>query len=136
MSEANKNTAIRLLIDIWRDGKFDVLPEICHADVQRRHSRLPASGFDEYRTVVGHYRAAFTELVYDLHSVIVDGDRVAIRYTVSGHHTGAFGPIPATGLRSSIECIDWYRFRDGKIAEIWTQFDEFGLLMKLGVIKA
>lgn len=135
MQHDNKKQGLRLLIDVWQYGDFSALPEICHDDVQRHHERMPASGLAQYQQVIQHYRQAFTELKYDVKTVIAENGNVAIRYVVAGHHTGAFGPIPPTGVRSSLECIDWYRFRDGKIAEIWTMFDELGMLMKLGVIK-
>ena len=130
----NKQQGIRLLHDVWQNGNFVCLSELVHEDVRRHHERMPANNIEEYQRVVAYYRAAFSDLRYDIKHVIGEGDKVAILYDVTGTHTGPLGQIPATGVRDSVGCIDVYVFRDGRMSDIYTAFDELGLLMKLGVL--
>lgn len=131
-----KQKAVSLLVDVWQNGDYAKLPLICQPNVKRHHERIPANGIDEYCKVVGFYRQAFSDLRYEIREIIAEGNKVAVVYMVTGTHTGPMGNIPATGVRDTIGCFDFYIFSDGLMSEIFTEFDELGLLIKLGVMKA
>lgn len=92
-----------------------------------------AQDLDEYRTLY-HPDAVlhgFAPVVLDS---IADGDRVAMRFLVTGTHQGEFQGIPATGRSMAVQGMTILHFRDGKIAERWNQFDQMGLMQQLGVM--
>ena len=80
------------------------------------------------------YRVAFPDMRYRFLHLAESSDNVALIYEVQATHLGHFGQIPPTGITDVMTCLDFFRFRDGKISEIWTMFDELGLLIKMGVI--
>jgi predicted ester cyclase len=129
-----KNKAVSLLLDVWQNGDFSKLPELCQPDVQRYHDRHGAIGLDQFRIAIEYYRHAFSDLAYDIKSIIAEGNSVAVVYTTTGTHTGPLGHIPATGQRDTIWSIDMFEFRDGLISAVYMSFDELGLLIKLGVM--
>lgn len=53
---------------------------------------------------------------------IAEGDRVVIRWTLTGTAEGESGPVPViyTG-------IDIFRIADGRLAELWQNADDLGL---------
>jgi predicted ester cyclase len=68
-----------------------------------------------------------------VHDVIVDGDRVAGRGTISGTHRGEFMGIPATGKPINVAYIDIWRAEGDKMVENWVQIDLLGIMQQLGV---
>jgi steroid delta-isomerase-like uncharacterized protein len=81
------------------------------------------------------YRAGFPDLRFEPEDYIADGDRVAVRCTVTGTNTGDFLGMPATGKRMTIETIDIVRFGDdGLSQEHWGLADVMGMMQQLGVV--
>lgn len=67
------------------------------------------------------FQAGFPDTRHTLHDVIAEGDRVALRVSAEGTHTGtAFGHA-ATGGRFRNDSIVIYRIEDGRIAEKWSR---------------
>ena len=81
--------------------------------------------------VVGALRAAFSEVRVTIDDVLVDGDRVALRYRYAGRHSGELFGIPGTGRRFEFAGIGIVRVADGKIAEYWREEDMLGLQRQL-----
>src|SRR5262245_2530199 len=62
-------------------------------------------------------------MVPDFHTTIEDlvgsGDRVAVRGSTSGNHTGQIPGVPPTNRAVAFTWCAIYRFSDGKIVERW-----------------
>jgi predicted ester cyclase len=67
--------------------------------------------------------------------MIVKGNKVALRIPFMGTHTGKFRGMEPTGRRISVTETVFMRIDDGKIAEIWEDYDEYGLRVQLGLLK-
>jgi len=67
-----------------------------------------------------------------LDEVVAENDIVAVRYRWEGTHSGTFLGIPATGRRAAVRGMDFYRFKNGRIAEHWDNMDELSMLTQLG----
>jgi steroid delta-isomerase-like uncharacterized protein len=83
---------------------------------------------------------AFTSSFPDLHHEIVDlvaeGDKVAVRFNVTGTHKGELQGIPPTGKKVSFIAMDFITLIDNKIAEDWLSVDMMGLMQQIGAIPA
>jgi predicted ester cyclase len=87
-------------------------------------------------------RRAFSELAWEVHDVVEDGDLVVVFSTMSGRHTGpfvAYGPdarvkvvFPPRGRRFAVTQTHWFRMREGKVAEHWANRDDLGMGEQLG----
>ena len=78
--------------------------------------------------------AAFPDVQYDLHDLLAEGDRVAVRYTMRGTHRGELMGIPATGRKVAMPVTTIYRIANGQIAELWETYDALGLLQQIGAL--
>jgi steroid delta-isomerase-like uncharacterized protein len=92
----------------------------------------PSVGHQGQRERTARLLTAFSEPRFDLHEVIGEGDKVAVRWTFYGTHTGPFGPIPATGKTISMSGITIYALSKGKITEARSSFDQLGMMQQLG----
>ncbi len=88
-------------------------------------------------------RAWFSDLAFEIHEVVAEGDLVVVHNTMSGCQTGPavmYGEdgvvqvMPATGKRFASAQTHWLRVRDAKIVEHWANRDDQGTAMQLGWI--
>jgi predicted ester cyclase len=78
--------------------------------------------------------AAFPGSRLDFHEVLAAGDRVTIRFTLSGRHTADFMDVPATGREITLPGITILRFDGPTCVERWSSADMLGLLVQLGAV--
>ena len=77
------------------------------------------------------FRAAMPDYDVQHQDLLVDGDKVAVRNTVSGTHQGAFMGHAPTGRRIEMRTMDVHQVRDGKIVTTWHLEDFAGLMAQL-----
>ncbi|MDT4914218.1 MAG: hypothetical protein QOC66_3346 [Pseudonocardiales bacterium] len=68
--------------------------------------------------------------------LLVDGDRAAVRFVLTGTHQGELFGAAGTGRALEVEGITVLRFVDGRVAERWNRLDDVALLTQLGLLPA
>ena len=100
----------------------------------------PAPGHEPtlagFKQKVAGFKAIFPDLAEDLQDIIACGDTVATRWVVTGSLQQEFMGILPSGQRIRVEGMNFYRLKDGRVTDIWTQFDGVGLMAQLGAIPA
>jgi predicted ester cyclase len=79
--------------------------------------------------------AAFADLTITVFDQVAEGDKVATRWELSGHHTGQFLDIPASGRYASFTATTVDRVQQGKIIEHWADSDFTGFLQRLAKVE-
>jgi len=121
----------------FRAGDQATIDELCdpglvdHNPAPDQEPRL--AGFKQK---VAGYKAIFPDLEEDLQDIIASGDTVATRWVVTGTQQREFMGIPATGQAIRVEGMNFYRLKDGRLTDIWTQFDAVGMMQQLGAMPA
>ncbi|GAA4747015.1 hypothetical protein GCM10025783_18870 [Amnibacterium soli] len=83
------------------------------------------------RSAIALFRQAMPDYDVRHEDVLVDGDRVAVRNTVSGTHLGAFMGHEPTGRRIEMRTMDVHQVRNGRIVTTWHLEDFAGLMAQL-----
>jgi steroid delta-isomerase-like uncharacterized protein len=65
---------------------------------------------------------------------MAEGDRVTVRWTWNGTHTGTFNGIPPSHKQVSNDGTVIYQVKDGKIVRNWLLMDRLGVLQQIGLI--
>lgn len=117
----------------WNQGNLAVLDELLTPDFQGHDPSSPTGvvSRDQVRAILTQIRSAFPDVRREALDHVAAGDRVAVRWRVSGTHRGAFGNIPPTGRRIDVTGITFYRLVGGRIAEEWVQMDAAALNRQL-----
>jgi predicted ester cyclase len=68
-------------------------------------------------------RAALDGIEGNVEDMVVEGDRVAWRWTVTGRHTGELAGLPPSGAQVAVRGVNFQRIRDGVVIEHWTAID-------------
>ncbi len=83
--------------------------------------------------MVAMERKAFPDLHMEIDDMIAEGDKMAVRYTYTGTFKGDFMGIPPTGKKFNMPHAMFYRFKDGKQAEVAMFLDMLSWYRQLGV---
>jgi predicted ester cyclase len=137
----------RRSVQIMATGSFADFEEVVHPAARNREDvdEPPASrgrGPAAFYATALWLRGAYSDLAWEEHDVVQDGDLVVIHVTMSGRHTGEFvsyGPdarpaqaFPPTGRRFATTQSHWLRIADGKVIEHWANRDDLGTAVQLG----
>jgi steroid delta-isomerase-like uncharacterized protein len=136
-TEENKAIVRHYLDEVWNKGNVSIIDEVM-APTYARYMNASGAYLDRERQKqrMSGMRQAFSELALTLEDITAEGDKVTIRVTLQGTHTGNFMGVPATGKQVAIEAIDILRLVDSKVVEHWGVMDTFGLMQQLGVVPA
>lgn len=137
MTEAeNLAVALRFNQEVQCAGNLDVLGEVIDPGVVH-HSAFPGqpAGVEGVRQSVVSLLEAFPDLSLTPDDSVAQGDKVWIRFNITGTHKGRFLDIEPTGRRFAMQEYFVARFRDGRIAEIWSMQDRLSFFRQLGVIE-
>ncbi|MET9214768.1 MULTISPECIES: ester cyclase [unclassified Nocardia] len=148
---ANEHSAIADLavrsIQIMGAGELADFEEVVHPEAYNREGvqEPPAcrgNGPAAFYATALWLRQAFADLSWQVHTVVTEGDVVAVHVTMAGLQIGPFvaydvnGDVaqafPATGESFAITQTHWIRVVDGKVVEHWANRDDLGMSMQLG----
>jgi predicted ester cyclase len=118
-------------------GNIDAMDELVAQDYVD-HNPPPFPGLGAGREGL---KAAFqifwkaTPGRHEIEEQVAEGDLVVTRLTAHGRHEGELpGPVPATGRDIHQTAVAIHRIENGRIAEHWSDRDDLGLMVQLGVI--
>src|SRR6185295_19241165 len=95
----------------------------------------PMRGPGGYLAIIGMMRSGFSDIQWSLEDSVVEENKVAARFIMTGTHNGTFFGAPPTGKAIKIQAINFYRFSNGQIIEEYGQPDMLGLLQQIGAVQ-
>ncbi|MGA5065560.1 ester cyclase [Streptomyces exfoliatus] len=113
---------------------IDAVDAMCTADYPEHDPSLSSYDLDlaqakaENRQILEAFEPMATN-----ESLVPEGGMVCARVSFKGRHVGTYQGVEATGREVSGTGHATFRCEDGKLAEIWWNFDDLGML-QLGVI--
>lgn len=138
MSVHNKTALRRLFEEAWNLGNLDVVNEILSPDFVGHFLPTGVPGGPEgFRMYITGYRTAFPDLHMQIDDMIAEGDKVALRITFHGTHTGPLMQLAPTHNEVTLGAMIIARFdADGRYTEGWGEHDKLALMQQLDVVPA
>ncbi len=121
MSEVESKNRIlmrRIYAEMWNRGDLAVAREIF----------AQPEGVEGF---VKEFLAAFPDLQHTVEEMVAEGNRVAVRFSARGTHTGRWRQYPATGKVVSYTGITLASFEEGKITRHQTWWDTLELIEQI-----
>jgi len=133
-TEVNK-AVVHRFNEALNNGNFDLFDELLTPDFVRH---CQASGDqqinspEEYKRFNEQWVTTFPDLHTTSHFLVAEGDMVAAYATTTGTQTESMGSFPATGKKMESDFLSIFRLEEGKIAELWVEWDNLAILTQLG----
>jgi steroid delta-isomerase-like uncharacterized protein len=135
MSEsANKALMQRWFEEVWNQGKESVIDELFHPQGKAHGFPTPDStliGPEGFKTVHRQFQNTFGNLHLEIHDLLAEDDRVALRWTTTATHSGDGLGFPASGKKATLEGSSFTVCRNGQITEAWNFMDLTKLTLDL-----
>jgi predicted ester cyclase len=123
----------RVFEELWNSGRYEAIPEI-YASNCVVHERGKTFPIDHSITEGKNFRSAAPDTRLTPGEVSAQGDIVTVSWTGRGSHTGkANGLMRPTGKHFQVSGTSRFRMENGKIAEIWNDWDRNELFRQIGV---
>ena len=114
----------------WNDGVTYSENIVVHVPFQPE----PIRGREEFRAFHEALHTAFPDWRTTVDEAIVEGNQIAMRWTISGTHLGPFMGLPPTGRSYTVhEAVFGRMGPDGLVEEFWFYVDELGIARQLGL---
>jgi predicted ester cyclase len=133
VTDTNKQVIRRLYDECINPGRLDLLPELVSSDFVGPQGDRGPEGFAAGITSL---RAGFPDIQITIEDLFAEGDRVALRSSWRGTHTGTFRGTPPSGKSVTNTSITIYQLVDHKVIHFWIESDRLGTLQQMGVSPA
>jgi len=136
MSVPHRSVARRYYEEFMgQPGNTEIAEEIFTPDVVFHNpiSPLGVRGIDEYKAFAHRWYRGFPDRFFAVDDEVIEGDTIAIRFTITGTHLGEFAGAAPTGNRIRVHGMNLFRLEDGKIKEVMAFFNPAELYDPLGV---
>lgn len=137
--EQNKALVQRWFDEVWNKGRADAIDEMMAADAvvhglsddDMSPTLIGPVGFKPFHAT---FRGAFSNIQVIVEDLIAEGDKVAIRCSVRGKHTGDHLGVAASQAPVEFTGIGIARVKEGKIVEAWNNFDFLKMNRQIGAV--
>jgi steroid delta-isomerase-like uncharacterized protein len=137
-SEDYKTLTLRLYAaigEVFRTGDIGLLDTLLAPDmIDHTPASGPVVGREPGKQLIASFARAFPDTTLTVDLMVAEADCVAAFVSYRSTHTGPFLEYPPTGKSVRVTGMDIMRYRDGQVIELWSQFDDLGLLQQLGIV--
>jgi predicted ester cyclase len=120
--QANKSLIREYLEALRKDKSRDTLDRFIAEEDLKQH--------------IAMYEASLPGYWIEVEDIVAEDDKVVVRGTGHGVHTGQLMDIAPTGREVAFTLFITYRIADGKIVEHWMLADMLTLLQQVGALPA
>jgi steroid delta-isomerase-like uncharacterized protein len=134
-AQENKALVRRYFEEVWNGGNPERADAFLSPDYTF-HPPGPPGALDvaAWKEFFRSFVDAFPDMRFTIEDMVAEEDRVAVRLTFRGTHTGPFQGIPPTDRSVTVGGISIERISEGRIVEGWTHNDALGMLRQMGAL--
>lgn len=131
--EENKHL-VRRFVEAQNTGNLDAYDQLLAADFVRHSttSDRKLQGREAYKAFLRDGQQVFPDFKGAIEMMLAEGNRVALYGTMSGTQRGQRGAFPPTGQTFETKIVGFFRIEQGRIAELWVEWNMLDMLTQLG----
>jgi steroid delta-isomerase-like uncharacterized protein len=134
--EANKEIAKRFYEEIINEGRMEAAGALMDPGFRDHLAPQQPPGIQGFADFLKMVATAFPDIQVEIEDLFGEGDRIAVRLSVAGTHTGVLmGSIPPTGKPARWTGIDILRIENGKIKDRWSERNLLSMLKQIGAVQ-
>jgi steroid delta-isomerase-like uncharacterized protein len=132
---AGNNKIIQRYFNDWANhGDARVADQLIATNVVVHHPQASATGLDVYKQSMAMFHGAFPDLHFAIEDQVAAGDRVVVRWTMTGTQRGAYQGQAPSGRKVAVVGVSLFRLAAGRVQEIWVSMDRLGFMQQLGML--
>ena len=141
----NDTTDDTQLVRRWFDELFnrgdlavadEILADNVSYDGPQSLSPSDVTGPADIKAYVETYQTAFPDLYYTVEDITATDGEVRVRWSAMGTHENDLFGIEPTGEGFTVDGINVFSVADGRITDVYAQWDTLKMVQELGVVAA
>ena len=134
-SNAANEALIREVLELIDQRQLDAAFELYAEDyIYHGPGGMEIKGRDGIRGLWMDFLNAFPDLRSTVDDMVIQGDKLVLRWTIRGTHTGEFLGVPPSHNPIALPITEIFRIADGQLVEAWDQWDRLHLFAQIGGI--
>jgi len=137
MSAKDLKAFDRRFFEEWNKGKsaaMAAIDESCSPNYVWHSTGEDIRGIKDFKKYMSEFFDAFPDNHFKIDDMFAEGDKVAVRYTITATHRGEYMGIPPTNKKITVWAIEIDRIVSGKFVEGWVRYDTLGWMQQLGLV--
>ena len=130
--EQNKVLVRRFIDEVFVKGNPDAVDKLVTHDFTPHSWGNVPPGADALKDAIRRVHAGLADVSFKIEDLIAEEDRVAVRVTAHGRHTGEFIGLAPSGREYTISETHIFHLRDGRVSDHWRDADMLGMMSQLG----
>lgn len=126
-----RGLAVRWFDELWNQGRRETIDELLAPDAVIHDGDCHTVGAAQFHPFFDRIHSVFSDLKFGIHTVIVEGNMVCVRWSFAAKHTCDGLGVPASGKSISATGMSLLRVVDGKLVEGWQNWDMLGLMQQI-----
>jgi steroid delta-isomerase-like uncharacterized protein len=123
MANPNVAAALHWFEEVWNRKSLTAIKALMPARCVLHTDNGTLRGSEAFSRLHAEFIAFMPDVHFKIEAAIGEGELVAIRWLVTGTHSGTgFGQQP-TGSRVEVRGCTWHRYENGMIVEAWDFYD-------------
>ena len=137
MTETNKALVRRWFKEVWNEGREATIDELfAEGGVAYGlgDGEAEVRGPAQLKPFVRNLRGTLPDLQISIQDIMAEEDKVMVRVSLEGTHSGSGLGVPPSGRRIRVAGIVVIRISKGQFVEGWNSWDQLGLLRQIGAL--
>ena len=122
--EEQKALVVRWFDEVWNKSRREAIDELFAADSILHDNDTVIRGPEEFKKFYDELRSQLDDVQVSIHEVFSQGEMTCARWSSKAREK-------QSGREITISGISIVKFKDGRFAEAWQNWDKYGLVMQL-----
>ena len=131
MQAANKHAITELFEECFNHGDLERLPALIAEEYQGPNGQ---KGPGAFASTITQIRASLSGAHYQVEEMVGEGNRVAVRWRLTGKQDGPFRGYPASHNAIATAGMAIFTLEKGKVVSASLLTDQLGFLQQIGVL--
>ena len=122
------------VLEMWNEANLTIVDEVYAHEIVRHDCGVPEDivGLKNMKNYLENLFNAFPDLNITVDEMIVEGNKMVQRWTMTGTNTGSMGDMPPTGKNVRFSGVSIGHFVNGKAVEMWDFYNVLDMMLQLG----
>ena len=116
---------------VWNQSNRGVIADMLTPETVFHDAGTTSLGIVGFESFYDRLQASLSDVHVDVEDILVEEDKVCVRWTSSAKHTGDGLGISPTNAAVRITGMSLIRIADGKFVEAWQNWDQAGLMAQI-----
>jgi predicted ester cyclase len=131
MTEQDRNLGRRWFDEVWNQGRREAIAEMLTPESIVHEGGLDTVGAEGFYPYFDRLQSAFSGIRVNVDDSIAQGDKICVRWSFTGKHSGEGLGVAPSGITVHLTGITILRVENNKLMEGWQNWDMLGLMEQI-----